>query len=145
VQSIPSSPQGLRVLVVDDSQDVTEMVGVMLQHLGYEFERAHSGAEALTVFDPSRHGVVLLDLGLPDVDGCAVAEQMHARSPSTMLVALTGYGDDFTMAAVERSGFNERLIKPLRWPVLEALLARAAQPVPLPGAPIPTVARRDVD
>jgi CheY-like chemotaxis protein len=115
----------MRVLVVDDSEDATELLGVMLEQLGYEHNRAHSGAEALRAFEAHRPDVVLLDLGLPDMDGCAVAQEMQKVRPNAVLVAVTGYGDDRTIEAVRHSGFARHLLKPVQWPVLEDLLAQA--------------------
>ena len=133
VPGTEGAQRSIRVLVVDDSEDATEVVGLMLEHLGCEHERAHSGTEALQAFEARRPDVVLLDLGLPDIDGCSVASQMRKLDPRSVLVALTGYGDDLTLEAAGRSGFAKCLLKPLHGPVLEELMARVRDVAQLDG------------
>jgi CheY-like chemotaxis protein len=85
VEALPQSPAGLRVLVVDDNQDAADTMALLLQPLGYEVHVAYEGLGALRAvksFDPD---AVFLDIGLPDLDGYAVARrirQMSVRHPS---------------------------------------------------------------
>ncbi len=119
--------RAVRILVVDDSMDATEMLSLILEHKGYESERAHSGTDALTFYETFRPDVVLLDIGLPDLDGYTVATRMREINPGPMLVAVTGFGDDQTVAAVKRCGFSHHLLKPINWDALDEVLARVAQ------------------
>jgi CheY-like chemotaxis protein len=117
----------LRVLIVDDSEDATEMLSLMLEQRGCDSARAHSGGEALEAYGSFSPDVVLLDLGLPDVDGFTVATRMLERDARPMLIALTGFGDDQTLESVRRCGFARHLLKPVDWSMLDKALAQARE------------------
>jgi CheY-like chemotaxis protein len=118
--------RNVHVLIVDDNEDATETLSILLEMRDCTTSRAHSGQEALEAFDSRQPDLVLLDLGLPDIDGYAVASRMRAKSERPMLVALTGAADDETAQAVRRTGFAHHLIKPVDLAALEKILVRAA-------------------
>jgi CheY-like chemotaxis protein len=114
-----------RVLVVDDNQDVTEAVSDLLRMMGHETECASCGAAALEQFDVFAPHVVLLDIGLPDMDGFEVARQLRQRprGKDVTIVAVTGWGgtEDLARTAAE-AGFDHHLVKPAGLVALREIL-----------------------
>src|SRR5690348_1665389 len=86
----------LRVLVVDDCPDTTASMAILLQLWGHDVRVAHDGPAALGLADGYRPDVVLLDVGLPGMDGYRVARELRAnpRLPRPFLVSLTGHGEE---------------------------------------------------
>jgi CheY-like chemotaxis protein len=116
-----------RVLVVDDSVDVVDALAEFLVGEGFEVETAFDGPGALdraARFDPD---IVLLDIGLPGVDGYQVAARLRANGATSRayLVALTGYGGADAEARARAAGFDVHLVKPARLSKLASVLARA--------------------
>lgn len=112
----------LRVLVVEDNHVVALSLCELLQSWGYEVEMAHDGAAALELARAFRPDVVLLDIGLPVLDGYEVARQMRARDgqATTVFIALTGYGESDER---RREGlFDLYLVKPVEPRDLRGLL-----------------------
>ncbi|MBC8071595.1 MAG: response regulator, partial [Deltaproteobacteria bacterium] len=103
----------LRLLVVDDNVDGAQMLGHLLEAHGHHTTLAFDGAGAIEVFDELKPDAVLLDLGLPDIDGLEVARHMRATAPGVHLIAITGYGDDRIRSKVRDSGFADHLLKPV--------------------------------
>jgi CheY-like chemotaxis protein len=114
-----------RVLVVDDNHDAANSLAMLLQFLGAEVDVAHSGREALEQFDASTPAVVLLDIGMPDMDGYQVARAIRAREAGRRvpLVALTGWGQEEDRRRAREAGFDHHLVKPADIDALQALLA----------------------
>ena len=114
-----------RILVVDDLTDGAEMVAWMLGTQGHEVRVAHDGEGALARAAEWRPEVVLLDIGLPDLDGYEVARRIRAepwgREP--LLIALTGWGQENDKRLAREAGFDHHLTKPLDETALRALLA----------------------
>lgn len=112
------------VLVVDDNQDAVTLLARVLQRWGHTVHTAHDGGTALE--EARRHPphVVFLDIGLPDMDGYAVAEALRAEGSQAVLVALTGYGHDEDRARAEAAGFAHHLLKPVDLANLKDVLAR---------------------
>ena len=105
---------GRRVLVVDDNVDAAESTAAFLRLEGHEVKAVHDGLQALAslkVFDPH---VVVLDIGLPGLDGYAVARQLRERGDTShvLLIALTGYGQKEDRARAAQSGFDYHFVKP---------------------------------
>jgi signal transduction histidine kinase/DNA-binding response OmpR family regulator len=128
-----------RVLVVDDIVDVADTTAAMLGLSGHEVRVAHDGLEALAQLEAFLPEVVLLDIGLPRLDGYEVARRMR-QSPAgrdVLLVALTGYGQPADRQRGRDAGFDEHLLKPVDPLVLEGLISRgpAAQPADAPTRP----------
>ena len=114
----------LRILVVDDYADAAESLTMLLQAEGHEVETADCGMKAIEqaqVFHPQ---VVLLDIGLPDLDGYEVAKRLRAlpETRDAILIALTGYGQAEDIERSKSAGFNHHLLKPLDFKKLSALL-----------------------
>jgi two-component system, sensor histidine kinase len=112
---------GRRVLVVDDNHDAGEMLGMLLQTLHATVRTVHGGVEALELlaeFDPE---VVLLDIGMPFMDGYEVARRIRAvRGADVLLIALTGWGQEEDVRKAALAGFDHHLVKP---PDIEKLAA----------------------
>ena len=116
-----------RVLLVDDNVDVAESMAMLLRDSGHEVQIAHGGADALEAATASKPEVILLDIGLPDMDGYEVAQQIRHKPDmtKTCLVALTGYGQDEDREHAREAGFDYHLTKPASLAALEDILARA--------------------
>jgi two-component system CheB/CheR fusion protein len=114
----------LRVLVVDDNVDAARALGHLLKLLGHEVALAHDGPAALAAAAAAPPELVLLDIGLPGMDGYAVAERLRAAGHGrAALVALTGYGQDEHLRRSASAGFDHHLIKPVNLGVLRKITA----------------------
>jgi len=123
VQSALPMPK-FRILVVEDYADAAESLTMLLQAEGHEVETADCGMKALERAQAFRPQVVLLDIGLPDLDGYEVARRLRA-APETrdaVLIALTGYGQIEDRERSQAAGFNHHLLKPVNYEKLSALL-----------------------
>ncbi|HEX7785056.1 MAG TPA: response regulator [Methylomirabilota bacterium] len=117
-----SPEQAARVLLVDDDPRLLTVLSDVLRSEGHAITTAANGEEALAVFDPAAHDVVITDLGMPRMNGWEVAERVKARSPSTAVFILTGWGEG--VSAHESMQFVDRVIaKPVS---AEALLEQLA-------------------
>jgi PAS domain S-box-containing protein len=126
----PAQAQRRRVLAVDDNHDSAKTMTRLLQALGHEVRTAHDGAGALREAEAFAPEIVLLDIGLPGMDGFEVARRLRASRSfdDTVLIALTGYGSPEDRAQSREAGFNAHLVKPVD---LEALKQLLAQPLEL--------------
>jgi CheY-like chemotaxis protein len=120
-----TAPSGLRILVVDDNADAAMLLGMLLEASGNAVRLAHAGPEALEVAAEQEPEVVLLDIGLPGLDGYEVARRIRAdaRLAGTMLVALTGWGSDEDRRKAKTAGFDHHLVKPVDRAQLAEILA----------------------
>lgn len=120
----PDPDRPLKVLLVDDNRDLTEALGALLVAEGYEVRICRDGAAALRIADELRPDVVLLDIGLPDLDGYEVARRLrHQRGlEDALLVAVTGYGQDEDRRHSERAGIDRHLVKPVQLDALREVL-----------------------
>jgi PAS domain S-box-containing protein len=126
VQPIPAPAlrQGLRVLVVDDNIDAAESLAALLKLRGLVVSVAHNGQDALAQALQQRPDVVLLDIGLPGMNGYEVAAALRrnaGRGPA--LIAITGYGQDADARRAAEAGFDRHLVKPVDAGELELVLA----------------------
>ncbi len=114
-------------LVVDDTHAARVMLSKLLLKLGHQVFEAHSGQEALQKVDTIKPDVVISDIGMPEMDGYALAKALRQTEVchSTLLVALTGYGQDVDRRRALESGFNCHLVKPVTYSVLEKTLSSA--------------------
>jgi signal transduction histidine kinase len=111
-QAAPSLPR--RILVVDDNVDAAESLGKWLEHTGHEVRISHDGDAALEMARTYQPEVVLLDIGLPRMDGYEVARRLR-EEPATehaLLVALTGWGQAEDRRRSREAGFDHHLTKP---------------------------------
>jgi CheY-like chemotaxis protein len=133
----PDQHRLCRVLVVDDNADAARSLSMLLEMKGHEVQTCYDGPTALRAVEVFGPEVVLLDIGLPGMDGFEVArrlrEQTVPRQP--LLVALSGYGQAEDQRRSREAGFDHHLVKPADPEVLTALFASAPA---APQAPVPT-------
>lgn len=125
-----NQPQGSRVLVVDDNVDLVTMLSGSLRHKGYLVLCAYTGPEGLLAAEQWLPDIVLLDIGLPGLDGYEVARRLR-KNPATAharLIALTGYGQDSDIALTQEAGFDAHLVKPYAFDALEKLMRQPRHP-----------------
>jgi PAS domain S-box-containing protein len=117
--------RGLRVLAVDDNVDACVMLAHLLRMKGHGVETAHTGSAALQSARARKPDVVLLDIGLPEIDGYEVARRMRAvpALKNIWIVAITGYGNDDDIQLAREAGFDAHLLKPVDLAELERLLS----------------------
>jgi signal transduction histidine kinase/CheY-like chemotaxis protein len=113
-----------RILVVDDNVDAAESLGTMLTYSGHDVRVAHGGVEALSTAREFSPSVMILDLGMPEMDGYAVARAVRSdpKFAATRLIALSGYGQADDRRRTADVGFDEHLVKPVEHDVLNAAL-----------------------
>jgi CheY-like chemotaxis protein len=124
----PTSPSGHRLLVVDDNQDAGNSLAMLLRLQGHEVRVAYSGVAALEMTQDYRPDVVILDIGMPGMDGYEVARRLRQRPglEKVVLAALTGWGQQQDRRRTAEAGFNHHLVKPPDPKALEELLASLA-------------------
>jgi CheY-like chemotaxis protein len=115
----------LRILVVDDNQDSAISMTLLLELQGHEVHVAHAGQTALSVASDKRPDVILLDIGMPGMNGYEVARHLRAQEAfdNTLLVAITGYGRASDLKQTESAGFDHHLVKPVDYDKLQAVLS----------------------
>jgi PAS domain S-box-containing protein len=121
-----------RILVVDDNADSAESLAMMLRLLGHEVHTAHDGPTAVLAAATIAPDVVLLDIGLPGMDGYEVARQLRAlpQVRGAVLVAQTGWGQEEDRRKSREAGFDHHLVKPVDPAALREVLDRHVSPVP---------------
>ncbi|MFU8814160.1 MAG: ATP-binding protein [Pseudomonadales bacterium] len=120
-----SAGGGRRVLVIDDNRDAAESLEFLLQDLGYEVRVALDGHSGLIIAEAFQPHTVLLDLGLPGLDGYEVARRLRERFGQALrLVAVTGYGQAEHQQRSRAAGFDQHLVKPVAIETLSAALAK---------------------
>jgi PAS domain S-box-containing protein len=118
------TPIGRRVLVADDNQDAAESLSMILEMAGHEVRVVHDGLAALSAAQSFRPDTVLLDIGMPQMNGYEVARALRREPWGTgiTLVALTGWGQERDRQKAMDAGFDHHLTKPVDPDALEALL-----------------------
>ncbi|MGE3509675.1 MAG: response regulator [Vicinamibacterales bacterium] len=123
-----ASPVGraLKVLIVDDNADGVATLAMLLELTGYDVRTASDGEAALVAAESFRPDAIVLDIGLPVLDGYEVARRIRASSSlgGTTLIALTGYGQDGDRS--HRAGFDHYFVKPTDPRVLFDVLGQCA-------------------
>jgi PAS domain S-box-containing protein len=121
----PVRPDSLRILVVDDNVDTADSLALLLRLHGHEVHTAHNGAAALETAQAEHPDVILLDIGLPKLDGYQVAESLrrHEALRDSLLVAVTGYGYEADRQRAKKAGFDHHFVKPVDPQALEQLLS----------------------
>jgi CheY-like chemotaxis protein len=115
----------MRVLVVDDNEDGCTLLAEFVRMQGYEVKTAFTGPAALAAAAAWRPDAVLLDVGLPGLDGFEVARRFRAdpASKAMKLVAVTGYGSKHDIEMGREAGFDIHLTKPVDLPTIQQVLA----------------------
>jgi CheY-like chemotaxis protein len=128
-RTAPDARKG-EVLVVDDNADAAESMAMLLRLAGYEVEVEHDGIAALARATARMPDIVLLDIGLPGMNGYDVARRLRelAQGRSPLLFAMTGYGQDADRRRSKESGFDGHLVKPVMPADLFAMIDGARRP-----------------
>jgi len=114
-----------RVLVIEDNRDAADSMQMLLELLGHEVKLADDGFRALEILGEEKFDAVLIDIGLPEMDGYTLAGRLRALPDgrNMRLIALTGYGQDDDRRRALAAGFDQHLVKPVDIDRLQALLA----------------------
>lgn len=122
---------GLRVLVVDDNADIANSEAMLIESCGYDVRLAYDALSALEIAAGYRPGLILLDIGLPDMDGYELARQLRSLSglEAVCLAAVSGYGSEADRRASKAAGIDHHFVKPLDIDALKSLLEQTANPV----------------
>ncbi|HLJ95599.1 MAG TPA: response regulator [Gemmataceae bacterium] len=122
-----ASPRQLRVLVVEDTEAAAEMLVTLLKIWGHDVRFVYDGPAALVAARTFQPDVVLLDIGLPGMNGYDVARQLRHQAGHSrlMIAAVTGYGQEEDRRRSREAGFDEHMVKPINPAALEQLLAAA--------------------
>lgn len=115
----------LRILIVDDNEDAAAMLGLLLEAAGHEVLVEHTARAGLVQAQATAPDVCLLDIGLPDMDGTALAVQLraHPATAGACMIAVTGYGQESDRQRTHDAGFDHHMVKPLDSAALFAVLA----------------------
>jgi len=126
----------LRVLVVDDNHDGADALGLLAEELGHQVHVTYGGAKALEVARAFQPDLMLIDLAMPDMDGCDLAKRIHKvpAFSNTKLIAITGHADQGHKTFALKAGFDSVLFKPVALTEIKATLARV----------IPVLARSEI-
>ncbi len=127
VEPVSTGPQveaGLKVLVVDDNRDAADTCAMLLELSGHHVQTAYGGRRALELAEAFRPHAVLLDIGLPDINGYELAQRIRATpwGGDIVLVAVTGWGQTEDRQRATQAGFTQHLVKPIAADSLELLL-----------------------
>jgi len=130
----PRREAGHRVLVVDDNVDAAQLLGALLEASGFHIQFAYDGEAALKIAIEFSPHIVLLDIGLPGMDGYEVARAIRANRvvEQPMLVAITGYSQDFDRCQSRDAGFDHHLVKPVDFDQLITLVGEFNLPALAP-------------
>jgi PAS domain S-box-containing protein len=127
-------PRGrsLRLLVVDDSKDTVDSLAMVMRANGHEVSTANSGPAGLRAALSEPLDAVLLDLGLPGIDGYEIATRIREKNDKVLLIAITGYGQKADRERSKKAGFNHHLVKPVDPMKLQQLLVEFTCPASSP-------------
>jgi len=114
--------KGLRILIVDDNYDAAAMLSTLLKLKGHQTGTAHNGLDAVRAATKVRYDAVLLDLGMPIMDGFQAAALLRQLQPAPILIACTAWGDAEIRRRTADLGFSAHLTKPVALDALEAAL-----------------------
>lgn len=119
----PARP--LRVLIVDDNQDGADALGLLVEELGNQVHVTYSGAQALDVASAFQADLLLIDLVMPEMDGCRLAMRFRQTQgfTQTRMVAITGHKEAEHAALAMRAGFDSLLVKPVTLAEIKGVLA----------------------
>jgi PAS domain S-box-containing protein len=136
-QDGPATPSALpqvtrKVLIVDDNVDAAVSLSILLHGLGHDTRVAHDGVAAIELAEAFRPEVMILDIGMPGMDGYETARRIRQQpwSTATLLVALTGWGQTSDREDAASAGFHAHVVKPADLQVLQELITGRSQPTP---------------
>jgi PAS domain S-box-containing protein len=114
-----------RVLVTDDNEDAATALALLLTHMGNDVQIAHNGEEALTVAEEFRPDLILMDVGMPELDGLEATRRLRKTEwgRRAAIVALTGWGQEADKRRSQEAGADDHLVKPVDAEALEKVLA----------------------
>lgn len=112
----------MKFLLVDDNEDATNSLAMLLKTVGHQTTVAYKGTDALAILKNEKVDVVLLDIGLPDIDGYKVARQMRMENKALLIVAVSGYGQAEDIRKALESGFSGHLTKPVSLGAIEGMV-----------------------
>ncbi len=115
---------GKSILVVDDNRDAADSLAMLLEIGGHEVTAVYSASDALQRASELKPAIIVMDLGLPQIDGCEVARRMRGMPElaGVRLLALTGHGRDEDRQRTRDAGFDHHLVKPVDLDELERLV-----------------------
>jgi len=116
-----------RVLIVDDSVDAAESLAMLLAFEGHEIHKAHDGADAVRTAERLRPDIVLMDIGLPILNGYEACRRIRSQTwgETIIMVAITGWGQEEDREQSEAAGFDLHLVKPMDYDELLRIVASA--------------------
>ena len=119
----PADARSLRILIVDDNADAADSIAMLLNMEGHQTRAVNTARAALLAVPEFKPEVVLLDIGLPEMDGYEVARRLRQNGrPSMRLVAVTGYGQPADRRRAQAAGFDEHMVKPVEPTALQDFL-----------------------
>ncbi len=123
-------PVSRRVLVAEDNEDAGNTLKMLLEALGHEVFLVSNGAAAVEAVERFRPEVIILDIGMPVMDGYEAATRIRhgGRRNKTPIIALTGWGSLADRAKAQRAGIDHHLLKPLKLPALLAIFDSLPRP-----------------
>src|SRR5688572_33246849 len=127
--AVSTTPRRFRILVVDDNHDSALSLAMMLSIMGHDTKTAHDGESAVETAEAFQPQVILLDIGLPKLNGYEVAQRIREQpwGVSMYLIAVTGWGQDEDRQRSSEVGLNVHMVKPVEPAALEQLLAGLAR------------------
>jgi two-component system CheB/CheR fusion protein len=111
-----------KILIVDDNRDAVDMLSVLLRQDGHQVEAAYDGKDAIALAGRFKPDVILLDIGLPKLDGYEVAKQIRKKFPIVYLIAVSGWGQEKDLRRSLDAGFDRHLVKPVEFEELRNIL-----------------------
>ncbi len=111
-----------KILIVDDNREAADTMSKLLTISGYMTNVVYSGGEAISIVKTFAPDCILLDIGLPDMNGCDVARRIREHNQTVVIVGLSGYGQDKDVAEALNAGFDHHLTKPARFVDLKHFL-----------------------
>jgi CheY-like chemotaxis protein len=128
MHEVDAGRRNLRILVVDDNHDAAHMLSALLELVGHQTSTAHNGLDAVRAATRERYDAVVLDLGMPVMDGFQAAAVLGQLRPAPLLIACSAWDDDETRRRTSDLGFSAHLTKPVPLDALEAALGLAREP-----------------
>jgi CheY-like chemotaxis protein len=111
---------------VDDNTDAANSIGILLQEMGHDTRTAHDAQSALTQMELFKPEIVLLDLGLPGIDGVEVGRRIRTKPEgrNVSLIAVTGWSQDHDRRQTAEAGFDGHLVKPVTAQQIQSVIAQ---------------------